>query len=254
MMHYKEFVFPQIIIQLSSEDLNPQTRKASGYSYESNSITRKAFLPITPITHGDKNLQNVTKKHLDDLKKTPATPQAILNKHFSKVEERVDKLEKSLLEVIDNQSTQFKSWSGLFDNLSKIFKDHRCEYQLSSIVNERFQEKENVINSRIENIEKSIEEHVIATELTQDSTERIKQLKGFLREKDDIIYSLKKENTLLKERLSHEIDKCQVSDNLIKKLSNEITELKSELHKSQELLKTPSWENSEPPAESVEYR
>ena len=39
---------------------------------------------------------------------------------------------------------------------------------------------------------------------------------------------------------------------MIKKLNNEITELKSELHKSQELLKTPSWENSESPAESVE--
>ena len=39
---------------------------------------------------------------------------------------------------------------------------------------------------------------------------------------------------------------------MIKKLNNEITELKSELHKSQELLKTPSGENSEPPAESVE--
>ena len=257
MMHYKEFVFPQIISQLSSEGLNPQTPKASGNSYESNSLTPKAFSPITPIRHGDENLQNVIRKRLDDLKKTPTTPQAILNKHFIKVEERVNKLEKSLLEVIDNQNNQFKSWSDLFDKQSKIFKDHRCEYQLSSIVeklvNERFQEKEDVINSRIENIEKSIEEHnVIATELTQDSTERIEQLEGFLREKEDIIHSLKKENTLLKERLSNEIDNCQVSGNLIKKLNNEITELKSELHKSQELLKTPSGENSEPPAESVE--
>ena len=111
-------------------------------------------------------------------KKTPATPQAILNKHFIEVEKRVNKLEKSLLEVIDNQNNQFKSSFDLFDKQSKIFKDHRCEYQLSSIfeklVNERFQEKEDVINSRIENIEKSSEEHnVIATELTQDSTERI---------------------------------------------------------------------------------
>ena len=163
MMHYKEFVFPQIISQLSSEDRNPQTPKASGNSYESNSITPKAFSPITPITYKDDNLQNVIRKRLDDLKKTSATPQAILNKHFIKVEERVNKLEKSLLEVIDNQNNQFKSWSDLFDKQSKIFKDHRCEYQLSSIVeklvNERFQEKEDVINSRIENIEKSIEEH-----------------------------------------------------------------------------------------------
>ena len=258
MMHYKEFVFPQVISLLSksSEDLNPYTPKASGNSYESNSITPKTFSPTTPIAHGEENLQNVIRKHLDDLKKTPATPQTIFNKHFIKLEERDNKLEKSLLEVVDNQNKQFKSWSDLFDKQSNIFKNHSCEHQLTSIVekvvDDRFQEKEDVINSRIENIEKSIEEqNVIATELTQDSTKRIKQLEGFLREKDDIIHSLKKENTLLKERPSNEIDNCQVSDNLINKLNNEITKLKSELSKSQELLKTPSWEKSEPPEKSM---
>ena len=68
---------------------------------------------------------------MDDLKKTPATPKAILNKHFIKVEERVNKLEKSLLEVIDNQNKQFKSWSDLSDKQSNIFKNHSCEHQLS---------------------------------------------------------------------------------------------------------------------------
>ena len=59
--HYKEFVFPQIISQLSksSEDLNPQTPKASGNSYESNSTTPKTFSPTTPIAHGDENLRNI---------------------------------------------------------------------------------------------------------------------------------------------------------------------------------------------------
>ena len=47
MMHYKEFVFPQIISLLpkSSEDLNPQTSKASGNSYESNSVRELLNIP-----------------------------------------------------------------------------------------------------------------------------------------------------------------------------------------------------------------
>ena len=146
-MHYKEFVFPQIISQLSksSEDLNPQAPEASGNSYESNSITPKTFLPTTPIAYGKENLQNVIRKHLDGLKKTPATSKAILNRHFIKVEERMNKLGKSLLDVIDNQNKQFKSWCDLSDKQSDIFKNHSFEHKLSSIVeklvNDRFQER-----------------------------------------------------------------------------------------------------------------
>ena len=78
MIHHKEFVFPQIINQLSSEDLNPQTPKASGNSHESNSVTPKAFSPITPITHGDENLQNVIRKRLDDHNDPPAVRKKLI--------------------------------------------------------------------------------------------------------------------------------------------------------------------------------
>ena len=72
----------------------------------------------------ENQLKDAVSKRLNDLCQTPVTPQFILNKHFRHTEERIEKLEHSLLEIMDNESHQFEAWSNLCDQQSKILSEN----------------------------------------------------------------------------------------------------------------------------------
>ena len=79
--------------------------------------------PKTPLRPTVESLFNVNTidNHLQHLQKTPVTPQAVIKNHLMRSEDRIDKLEISILEIVEAQSKQYEAWSDLLNQQSKIF-------------------------------------------------------------------------------------------------------------------------------------
>ena len=82
--------------------------------------------PETPLRSNVESLfnANTIDNHLQCLRKTPITPQAVINNHLMRSEDRIDKLELSILEIVEAQSKQYEAWSDLFNRQSKILSDN----------------------------------------------------------------------------------------------------------------------------------
>ena len=79
-------------------------------------VNARVGLTKDKINFTGKTLSN----HLQKLRHTPITPQNIINNHLIRSENRVDKLEDSIMEIMNNQSVQFEAWSKLFESQSNI--------------------------------------------------------------------------------------------------------------------------------------
>ena len=129
MNHYQDFVFPQVLADLQRKKpvymhtITQQIEKADTPedTIDLDNTTSKVDPMSTPSKSETENqLKEAVSKRLNDLCQTPVTPKFILNKHFRHTEERIEKLEHSLLEIMDTQSHQFEAWSNWFDKQSKI--------------------------------------------------------------------------------------------------------------------------------------
>ena len=169
-----------------------------------DNTTSKVDPMSTPLKSVTENqLKRAISKRLNDLCQTPVIPQFLSNKHFTHTEERIEKLEHSLLEIMDNQSHQFEAWSNLFDKQSKILSENVAELTgkfnhdvIQKVIEEKIKElllqKDFHMKSDIENIITAVQYSEIS-----DMQNRIKDLEQIIFDKDNLIEKLNEEKISL---------------------------------------------------------
>ena len=128
---YGELIFPKIMEKLEVQiqdvpepvkEIQEEHVKAT-LALQETPVSARAGLTKDRINLTDKTLSN----HLQRLRDTPITPQNIINKHLIRPENRIDKLENSIMEIMNNQSVQFEAWSKLFESQSNIVTNQVAE-------------------------------------------------------------------------------------------------------------------------------
>ena len=117
---YGELIFPKIMEKLEVQiqdvpepvkEIQEEHVKATLASQETPDNARVG-LTKDKINITGKTLSN----HLQKLRDTSIPPQNIINNHLIRSENRIDKLEDSVMEIMNNQSVQFEAWSKLFES------------------------------------------------------------------------------------------------------------------------------------------
>ena len=218
MNHYQDFVFPQVIAELQRKKtvyihtLTQQIENADTpvETMDLDNTTSKVDPMSTPLKSVTENqLKGAISKRLNDLRQTPVTPQFILHKHFTHTEERIEKLEHSLLEIMDNQSHQFEAWSNLFDKQSKILSENVAERTgkfnqdviqkvIEEKINEVLLQKDFQMKSDIENIiNDKMKVNAVQYSEISDMQDRIKDLEQISFDKGNLIEKLNEEKISL---------------------------------------------------------
>ena len=218
MNHYQDFVFSQVIAGLQRRKpvyihtLTQQIEKADtpeGTIDLDNTTSKVDPMSTTSKSETENQLKEAVSKRLNDLCQTPVTPQFILNKHFRHTEERIEKLEHSLLEVMDNQSHQFEAWSNLCDKQSKIqsenvakpaskFNHHIIQKVMEENIDKILLQKNFHIKLDTENIiNDKMKVNAVQYSEISDMQDRIKDLEQIIFDKDNLIKKLNEEKISL---------------------------------------------------------
>ena len=201
---YGELIFPKIMekLEVQIQDVPEPVKgiqeehvKATLASQETP-VNARVGLTKDKINLTGKTLSN----HLQRLRDTPITPQNIINNHLIRSDNRIDKLEDSIMEIKNNQSVQFEAWSKLFESQSNIVTNQVAELNknfsashLEALIANKVQEE---IAKQSGDVHKK--NGLSSPSELEGQSVQIQELEEVIRAKDDVIEKLNEEIISLK--------------------------------------------------------
>ena len=201
---YGELIFPKVMEQLEVQiqDVPEPVKKIQEELVKATLASQET--PVNARVGLTKDKINLTGKtlsnHLQKLRDTPITPQNIINNHLIRSENRIDKLEDSIMEIMNNQSVQFEAWSKLFelqsniitnqvDELNKNFSASHLEALIANKVKEEIAKQSGDVHKK---------NGLSSPSELEGQSLRIQELEEVIRAKNDVIEKLNEEIISLK--------------------------------------------------------